>query len=74
MLSGQKKEIVLKFYEAFDQQDIEQGLKLMSADIVARGLDRNPIRGYDAVMNYGATMFAAFPDGCHTIEEVVVEG
>ncbi|MGD1807907.1 ester cyclase [Dapis sp. BLCC M126] len=70
----QNKAIVLKFYEAFDQQDIEQGLKLMSADIVARGLDRNPLEGRDAVMQYGATMFAAFPDGRHILEEVIVEG
>lgn len=70
----QNKAIVLKFYEAFDQQDIEQGLKLMSADIVARGLDRNPIKGYDAVMQYGAMMFAAFPDGRHILEEVIAEG
>ena len=70
----QNKEIVLKFYEAFDQQDVEQGLKLMSTDIVARGLDRNPIQGYDAVMQYGAMMFAAFPDGRHILEEVIAEG
>ena len=70
----QNKEIVLKFYEAFDQQDIEQGRKLISADIVARGLDKNPLHGYDAVMQYGAMMFAAFPDGCHILEEVIAEG
>ena len=70
----QNKAIVLKFYEAFDQQDIEQGLKLMSADIVARGLDTKPIKGYDAVMEYGAMMFSAFPDGCHILEEVIAEG
>ena len=70
----QNKAIVLKFYEAFDRQDIERGLELMSADIVARGLDRNSIAGYDAVMRYGATIFAAFPDGRHILEEVIVEG
>ena len=42
----QNKAIVLKFYEAFDRQDIEQGRKLMSADIVARGLDTKPLKGY----------------------------
>ena len=70
----QNKAIVLEFYEAFDQQDVERGFKLMSADIVARGLDRNPIQGYDAVMQYGAMMFAAFPDGRHILEEAIAEG
>ncbi len=70
----QNKAIVLKFYEAFDQQDIEQGLKLMSADIIARGLDRNPLQGYDAVMQYEAMMFVAFPDGRHILEKAIAEG
>ena len=46
----------------------------MSADIVARGLDRNPIQGYDAVMQYEAMMFAAFPDGRHILEEAIAQG
>ena len=70
----QNKIIVLKFYEAFDKQDIEQGRKLMSADIIARGLDTKPLKGYDAVMQYGSMMFAAFPDGRHVLDEVIAEG
>ena len=70
----QNKEIVLQFYQAFDRQDIELGRKLMSANIIARGLDTNPLKGYDAVMQYGAMMFAAFPDGRHILDEVIAEG
>ena len=70
----QNKSLVIKFYQAFDQQDIEQGLKLMSADIVARGLDKKPIQGHEAVMQYGAMIFTAFPDGRHILEEVIAEG
>ena len=70
----QNKAIVLQFYKAFDRQDIELGRKLMSADIIASGLDTNPLKGYDAVMQYGAMMFAAFPDGRHILEEVIAEG
>lgn len=69
----QNKAIVVKFYEAFDRQDIEQGRKLMSADIVSQGLDANPLKGYDAVMQYGAMMFTAFPDGRHILSEVIAE-
>ena len=70
----QNKVIVLQFYEAFDRQDIELGRKLMSVDIIARGLDTNPLQGYDVVIRYGAMMFAAFPDGRHTIDEIIAEG
>ena len=70
----QNKAIILKFYEAFDRQDVEQGQKLMSADIVGRGLDTDPLKGYDAVMQYGMMMFTAFPDGRHILEEVIAEG
>ena len=70
----QNKEIVIQFYKAFDRQDIKLGEKLMSADIIASGLDTNPLKGYDAVMQYGAMMFAAFPDGRHILDEVIAEG
>lgn len=70
----ENKAIVLKFYEFFDRQDIAQGRELMSADIIARGLDAKPQIGIDAVMQYGTMMFAAFPDGRHVLEEVIAEG
>lgn len=73
MSSEQNKAIVLQFYAAFDNQDIERGRKLMSADIIAKGLDTEPLQGYDAVMQYGNIMFAAFPDGKHILEEVIAE-
>ena len=69
----QNKAIVLKFYEAFDRQNVEQGQKLMSADIGSNGLDGIPLKGRDAVMQYGSQMFAAFPNGRHIIEEVIAE-
>jgi len=74
MCLEQNKAIVLEFYTAFDNQDIERGRKLVSADIIARGLDKKPLQGYDAVMQYGNMMFAAFPDGKHILEEVIAEG
>ncbi|WP_414579257.1 ester cyclase [Anabaena sp. CCY 9402-a] len=70
----QNKAIVRKFYEVFDQQDVEQARELMSPDIVSRGLNGLPLKGLDAVMQYGMMMFTAFPDGRHTLEEVIAEG
>jgi predicted ester cyclase len=67
------KAIVLKFYEAFDQKDVERGRELMSADIVGRGMGTDILNGYDAFMQYGMMMFSAFPDGRHLLEEVIAE-
>lgn len=69
----QNKAIVLKFYAAFDQKDVEQGRLLMSSDIVGRGMGTDTLNGYDAFIHYGIMMFAAFPDGRHTLEEVIAE-
>lgn len=74
MTLEQNKAIVLKFYEVFDQQDVEQARELMSPDIVSRGLNGLPLKGLDAVIQYGMMMFTAFPDGRHTLEEVIAEG
>lgn len=69
----QNKAIVLKFYAAFDHKDVEQGRLLMSSDIVGRGIGTDTLNGYDAFMQYGIMMFTAFPDGRHTLEEVIAE-
>jgi steroid delta-isomerase-like uncharacterized protein len=69
----QNKAIVLKFYEAFDQKDVERGRELMSADIVGRGMGTDALNGYDAFVRYGMVMFSAFPDGRHRLEEVIAE-
>ncbi|WP_110984006.1 ester cyclase [Acaryochloris thomasi] len=74
MSPEQNKAIALKFYEIFDQQDTEKGRELISADIIAQGLDVVPVEGIDAVMAYGAMMFSAFPDGRHVLGEVIAEG
>ena len=70
----QNQAIVLKMYEAFDKQDVKQGRKFLSADIVGHGLDTTPRKGIDEFMQYAMSLFAAFPDGFHLLEEVIAEG
>ncbi|AFY58395.1 putative ester cyclase [Rivularia sp. PCC 7116] len=74
MLLEQNKAIVLKMYAAFDKQDVEQGIKFMSADIVGHGLDTIPCKGIDDFMQYAMSLFTAFPDGYHLFEDVIAEG
>ncbi|BAY87460.1 hypothetical protein NIES267_69820 [Calothrix parasitica NIES-267] len=73
MLLEYNKAIVLKMYEAFDKQDIEQGKKFISADIVGHGMDTIPRKGVDEFIQYAMSSFAAFPNGYHVIEEVIAE-
>jgi predicted ester cyclase len=73
MLLERNKAIVLKFYEAFDQKNIELGRELMSDNIVGHGMGGDVLNGYDAFMQYGMMMFSAFPDGCHVLEEIIAE-
>lgn len=74
MMLEENKALVRAFYHAFDQQDIEKGRSLMSEDVIAKGLDALPRQGIDAIMAYGNAMFTAFPDGQHTLTEVIAEG
>lgn len=69
----QNKAIVLKMYEAFDKQDIEQGRKFISADIVGCGMDTTPRKGIDKFIQYAMSSFIAFPDGYHVVEEIIAE-
>lgn len=73
MLLEQNKEIVLKMYEAFDKQDIEEGRKFISPNIVGQGMDTTLRKGINEFIEYAMSSFAAFPDGCHIMEEVIAE-
>lgn len=68
------KKVVLEMYQAFDRQDVERGREFMSVDIVGRGLDAVPHKGIDAFIKYGMSIFSAFPDGIHVLEEAIAEG
>ncbi len=73
MTTEQNKAIVLRFYEAFDREDLEQAKELIAPNVVARGLGSGLINGCDAIIQYGFTMRSAFPDGRHTFEDVIAE-
>lgn len=70
----QNKAIVLRFYEAFDREDLEQGKALIAPNAVARGMGSGILNGRDALLEYGLTMRSAFPDGRHTFEDIIAQG
>lgn len=67
------KEIVIKMYQAFDRQNIEQGREFMAVNIQGQGLDGVIRQGIDAFMEYATSIFSAFPDGYHLFEEIIAE-
>ncbi len=74
----QNKVIVLQFYEAVDNEDLEQALEqakqLIAPNIVvARVLGSGLLNGYDAFIEYGLGIRSAFGDGRHRFEDVIAE-
>lgn len=72
MLLQQRKQIVLKLYEALDKHDFEQARKLISTNLIAKGMDKTR-KGIDEFMPYAMSFYTAFPDGYHVFEEVIAE-
>ena len=70
----ENKATVIKMYQAFDRQDIEQGQKYMAANIIGKGMDGTVRKGIESFIKYGEAIFEAFPDGCHQIEQAIAEG
>ncbi|MGL6342600.1 MAG: ester cyclase [Waterburya sp.] len=68
------KAIVLEFYQAFDNRDIEQALNLIAPNFVAHmaGIPK-PLNG-EAFKQFGMRFYSAFTDSQHQFDEVIVEG
>ncbi|MGL5796424.1 MAG: ester cyclase [Waterburya sp.] len=68
------KAIVLEFYQAFDNRDIEQALSLIAPNFVAHmaGIPK-PLNG-EAFKQFGMRFYSAFTDSQHQFDEVIVEG
>ena len=68
------KEIVLQFYRAFDERNIELAFSLLDDDFiaympgVAEPLDREGFK------QFGGEFYRAFHNGKHTFDEIIVEG
>jgi len=74
MLSQQNKAIVLQFYKAFDNRNIDQALALLASNFVAHmaGVPE-PLDG-EGFKQFGMAFYLAFLNGQHTFDQVIVEG
>jgi len=74
MLTEHNKAIVLEFYEAFDNRNIDQALALLAPSFVAHMAGVPESLDKDSFKQFGLSFYLAFTKGQHTFDEVIVEG
>ncbi|WP_121968873.1 ester cyclase [Leptolyngbya sp. BC1307] len=71
LLATQNRALVLQFYKAFDNRRQQEGLSLLSTEMVAHmaGIEA-PLSQADFI-NVGTELYNAFPDGRHSFTQVI---
>lgn len=71
LLATQNRALVLQFYKAFDNRRRQEGLSLLSTEMVAHmaGIE-TPLSQTDFI-NVGTELYNAFPDGRHSFTQVI---
>lgn len=74
MLAEQNKSIVLQFYKAFDDRQMDQALDLLAPNFVAHlaGMPQ-PLDGRE-FKEFGMSFYSAFSQGQHIFNEIIVTG
>lgn len=72
MLTERNKALVLQFYKAFDNREIEEALEVLSPNFVAHlaGVP-NPL-DKEEFKRFGMSFYLAFKQGTHIFDEIVV--
>ncbi len=74
MSTEQNKAIVLQFYKAFDNRNIDQALALLATNFVAHMAGESEPLDCNDFKQFGMAFYLAFTNGQHTFDEVIVEG
>ncbi|QMS91462.1 ester cyclase [Nostoc edaphicum CCNP1411] len=74
MSNEQNKAIVLQFYKAFDNRNIDQALALLAPNFVAHIAGVSEPLNSDSFKKFGMAFYLAFTNSQHTFDEVIVEG
>lgn len=71
LLATQNRALVLQFYKSFDNRCLDEGIALLSPQLVAHmaGIDRPLSQVEFSAM--GLEVYNAFPDGRHTFTQVI---
>ena len=71
MLTEQNKTLVLQFYKAFDERNIDQALALLAPNFIAHMVGMPTLDG-DGFKQFGMSFYLAFSQGQHIFDQVVV--
>lgn len=74
MLTDQNKAIVLDFYKAFDDRQMEQALELLAPNFIARLVGIPKPLNAEEFKQFGMSFYLAFSQGKHVFDEIVVAG
>lgn len=71
LLTAQNRALVLRFYKAFDDRQLQTGLSLLSPALIAHmaGIEEPLTQAEFAA--FGAEIYSAFPDGRHHFAQTV---
>ena len=74
MSTESNKEIVLQFYQAFDERDIDRVLGLIADDFIAHIAGISEPLNKESFKQFGMEFYFAFLNGKHTFNEIIVSG
>ena len=72
MPADQNKAIVLQFYKAFDDRQIEQALELLAPNFTAHMAGLLEPLNVDEFKQFGMAFYSAFSHGQHYFDEIIV--
>ena len=73
MVVESNREIVLQFYRAFNERNIDRAFSLLADDFVAHMAGIAEPLDKKGFQQFGGEFYRAFADGKHTFDEIVVE-
>jgi len=71
MLIEQNKTLILQFYKAFDDRNIEQALALLASNFVAHLAGIPEPLDKEGFTKFGMSFHSAFEQGSHVFDEVI---
>ena len=73
MVIESNREIVLQFYQAFDERNIDLAFLLLADNFIAHMAGITEPLDKKGFKQFGEEFYRAFDDGKHTFDEIIVE-
>lgn len=74
MMTEQNKALVLQFYKAFDDRQMDRALELLAPSFTAHMAGMPEALDGEEFKQFGMTFYSAFSQGQHNFDEVIVSG